>query len=52
MSRKIIYLINPISGTQGKSSLKELITRETTKQQIDFEIIHTKCGRRLSFLKK
>lgn len=36
MSRKIIYLINPISGTRGKSSLQELITRRTTAQQIDF----------------
>jgi diacylglycerol kinase (ATP) len=41
MSRKIIYLINPISGTRGKTSLQELITRRTTAQKIDFTIMPT-----------
>jgi YegS/Rv2252/BmrU family lipid kinase len=41
MERKIIYFINPISGTKGKSSLKELISRETSKRQIPFEILPT-----------
>src|SRR5450432_1361874 len=41
MSRKIIYLINPISGTRGKTSLQELITRRTTTQKIDFSIMPT-----------
>ena len=41
MERKIIYFINPISGTKGKTSLKELITRETSKRQIPFEILPT-----------
>ena len=39
--RKIIYLINPISGTGGKTSLQELITRRTTAQNIDFSILPT-----------
>jgi diacylglycerol kinase (ATP) len=51
MSRKIIYLINPISGTQGKSSLKQLISRKTTDQKIDFEIIHTNAEGNYHFLK-
>jgi diacylglycerol kinase (ATP) len=51
MSRKIIYLINPISGTQGKSSLKELIARKTTDRKIDFEIIHTNAEGDYHFLK-
>jgi diacylglycerol kinase (ATP) len=38
MSRKIIYLINPISGTGGKSSLRELITRRTQRAGIEFSI--------------
>jgi diacylglycerol kinase (ATP) len=38
MSRKIIYLINPISGTGGKSSLRELITRRTQQEGIEFSI--------------
>src|ERR1700761_8805007 len=41
MSRKIIYLINPISGTRGKSSLQELIARRTQAEKIDFTIMPT-----------
>ena len=41
MQRKIIYLINPISGTKGKTSLKELINSETGKRNIPFEILPT-----------
>ncbi|HVU57986.1 MAG TPA: diacylglycerol kinase family protein [Puia sp.] len=41
MTRKIIYLINPISGTRGKSSLRELIVRRTKERQIEFEILPT-----------
>src|ERR1700759_4030785 len=41
MARKIIYLINPISGTRGKTSLRELIARRTKEQQIDFDILPT-----------
>ncbi|MDO6434359.1 diacylglycerol kinase family protein [Flavitalea sp. BT771] len=41
VARKIIFLINPISGTRGKSSLKELITRRTKERHIDFDILPT-----------
>lgn len=41
MQRKIIYFINPISGTKGKSSLKQLIARETGNRNIPFEILPT-----------
>ena len=41
MSRKIIYLIKPISGTRGKGSLKTLIAAETTARGIPFEIMDT-----------
>ena len=41
MSRKIIYLINPISGTKGKAELKELIKRKTKEAGIPFEISDT-----------
>lgn len=39
--RKIIYLINPISGTSKKEGLRKLIERETTAQGIPFEILST-----------
>lgn len=41
MSRKILYLINPISGTKEKSSLREMIIRRTKDQHIPFEIVST-----------
>jgi diacylglycerol kinase (ATP) len=41
MSRKIIYLINPISGTRRKRSLKEMIRQKTQEQGIDFSILPT-----------
>lgn len=52
MPRKIIYLINPISGTKGKSSLMELIARKTKERNIDFEIIHTNAFGDYDFLKR
>lgn len=41
MLRKIIYLINPISGTRGKGSLKTLIAQTTKDKGIPFEIMDT-----------
>ena len=52
MSRKIIYLINPISGTRKKSSLKKLIAQQTREQQIDFEILSTDPHGNYDFLRK
>jgi len=39
MLRKIIYLVNPISGTKEKSSLKDIISKRTSEQNIPFEIL-------------
>ena len=50
MSRKIIFLINPISGTHGKSSLKELITRRTQEKGIAFSILPTDAAGNYDFL--
>jgi diacylglycerol kinase (ATP) len=52
MARKILYLINPISGTKKKSSLKDLVRRKTREQQIDFEILSTNTAGQYEFLKK
>jgi diacylglycerol kinase (ATP) len=43
MSRKIIYLINPIAGTKKKAQIKELIIRKTKAEGIDFEILPTQA---------
>lgn len=50
-SRKIIYFINPISGTKGKKPLMELITSRTQKENIPFEIFFTTKEGDYSFLK-
>jgi diacylglycerol kinase (ATP) len=49
--RKIIYLINPISGTSKKEGLRKLIERETAAQGIPFEIIPTNAEGDYDFLK-
>lgn len=41
MKRKIIYLINPISGTSKKDGIRKLIKKETTARAIPFEILPT-----------
>ncbi|MDP1762501.1 MAG: YegS/Rv2252/BmrU family lipid kinase [Sediminibacterium sp.] len=49
--RKIIYLINPISGTSKKEGLRKLIERETTAQGIPFEIQSTNADGDYDLLK-
>ncbi|HYE55661.1 MAG TPA: YegS/Rv2252/BmrU family lipid kinase [Chitinophagaceae bacterium] len=48
--RRIIYLINPISGTKGKDALIQLISQKTTAQQIPFEILPTVASGDYNFL--
>jgi diacylglycerol kinase (ATP) len=43
MVRKIIFLINPISGTQKKEKIKDLIIRKTRARGIDFEILPSRA---------
>jgi len=52
MSRKIIYLINPISGTKGKDALLKKIEEKTTLQGIPFEILSTNAEGNYLFLKE
>jgi diacylglycerol kinase (ATP) len=49
-TRKIIYLINPISGTRGKRSLPDLIARRTRETGIGFSILPTDAAGDYSFL--
>jgi diacylglycerol kinase (ATP) len=44
MRRKIIYLINPISGTRKKERISDLIISRTRKEGIDFEILPSKAN--------
>ena len=43
MPRKIIYLINPVSGTKKKDQLTHLISRKTQARGIDFEILPSRA---------
>ncbi len=51
MSRKIIYLVNPISGTKGKEALIKKIEKQTSLQNIPYEILSTNAGGNYYFLK-
>ena len=52
MERKIVYLINPISGTYKKEDIKLLIQDITTAQNIPFEIVPTNASGNYGFLKE
>ncbi|HXR84531.1 MAG TPA: YegS/Rv2252/BmrU family lipid kinase [Hanamia sp.] len=50
MSRKILFLINPISGTQNKLHLEETIIRKCKEKNLSFEILFTSKDGEYSFL--
>ncbi len=52
MSRRIIYFVNPISGTRDKASLLKKIEAKTSLQNIPFEILHTNADGNYYFLKE
>jgi diacylglycerol kinase (ATP) len=51
MERKILYLINPISGTKRKPLLKKTIEERTKEKRLPFEISETRSDGNYSFLK-
>ena len=50
--RKIIYFINPISGTKDKAAALKIITHRTRQQNIPFEILYTNAEGNYYYLKK
>ena len=52
MNRRIIYFINPISGTSGKNTLIKKIEVKTSLQGIPFEILFTNAEGDYQFLKE
>ncbi len=50
MSRKILYIINPISGTKNKTTLRNYLTRTTIEAGLAFEIIQTSIDGDYEFL--
>lgn len=51
MNRHLLYIVNPISGTNSKRSLKDLIFRETTAAGLPFDIVHSVPDGDYHFLK-
>jgi len=52
MSRRILYFINPVSGTGRKDLLVKLIEEKTSSQNIPFEILPTNAEGDYFFLKE
>ncbi|MBS1653381.1 MAG: diacylglycerol kinase [Bacteroidetes bacterium] len=51
MKRKIIYIINPISGTRAKANLQAFIEEKTKEQGIPYQIFPSLASGDYSFLK-
>jgi YegS/Rv2252/BmrU family lipid kinase len=51
MSRKILYLINPVSGSRRKFSLQQIIAEKTQEQDISFEITAADKSGHYTYLK-
>jgi diacylglycerol kinase (ATP) len=50
MQRKLIYLINPISGTKKKSGLRTTIIKKTEAEGLPFEILDTRLDGEYTWL--
>ena len=51
MPRKIIYIINPVSGTGKKKDLQEFIKKKTAEQKISYSIFQQNAGIKLPGIK-
>ncbi len=52
MSRKFLFLVNPVSGTRSKQSLPDLIAAAAQKHAARFEIFHTVASGDYGFIKQ
>lgn len=50
MQRRIIYIINPISGTKTKKGLQQLVEKATEEKKIPFRIVPSVASGDYSFL--
>jgi diacylglycerol kinase (ATP) len=51
MPRRIIYIINPISGTKTKEGLQQLIEKKTAEKKIPFRVFPSVASGDYSFLR-
>lgn len=49
--RKILYIINPISGTRTRKGLQQLVEKETARRNIPFRVISSVANGDYAFLK-
>ncbi len=52
MRRKIIYIVNPVSGTRSKDRVQNIIAAETLKSGIPFRFLSSVASGDYSFLKE
>lgn len=52
MQRKIVFLINPISGTGKKNKIQKLVEKETAAREIPFEILPTNAEGNYRFIEE
>ena len=50
MDRRILYFINPISGTKAKSALRQMVERRSAAAGIDYSILPTEPDGNYDFL--
>lgn len=50
MSKRILFFINPVSGTKSKASLEEAITQKCKKENAWFEILYTRADGNYNYL--
>ena len=50
MQQRIIYIINPISGTRTKKDLQQFIEKKTKEKKIPFQIFPSVASGDYSFL--
>jgi YegS/Rv2252/BmrU family lipid kinase len=51
MSRKIIYIINPISGTRSKNNLRQIIEEKTKEKKTSFSVLPSVASGDYTFLR-
>lgn len=52
MARKLVYFVNPISGTKKKAVVRETIIKKTTAEGLHFEILDTRADGDYGWLKE
>lgn len=52
MNRKIIYLINPISGTSKKDKIRELVEKVTAAKGFEYRVFNTNATGNYEYLKE